>query len=626
MRQKKHKQSQAFSSDSLEYFIDTYHNHDSLRDIVKRYKKLVPFIKEPNYPTKLDKLIKLYADAISPIEDILWANGGIQAELKHYQKLFQELECLHINRPTQPRHDIIIVIPVADRPEHLKQCLQSLLNLCSLYNYGGFKNEKYTKVKALISDDSKQINNQHINKQLAESFTQKGLDVEYFGINEQLSTINSLKITTDTLHNIVGNIDKADFSHKGASITRNITYLKLNEMQRTDNPSLCYFIDSDQEFQIKVKSDGLEHDIYAVNYFYYLDKIFTEHPIDILTGKVVGDPPVSPSVMIGNFLSDLIEFIAQISKSEKTGTCDFHNHQPDQLDDAAYHDMADLFGFKVSNKSHQYHCMIKGTHDNADCLIELSARLNQFFDGVHPTRKSYYLHEDALSSITPARTIYTGNYVFNASGLRHFIPFANLKLRMAGPVLGRLIKADIANRFVSANLPMLHKRTVNTKQQSEFRPGVVRDHKKIDLSGEFMRQFYGDVMLFSIEALIEYGFPDTPITQTKTSDIVTNTISDMKLKYIAKHEENIHKIKLLKSLVTSPGNWWHNNTELQPALLNIHTFIQNIESNFGSEAKVYSAIFSNETVEEFHKNITQALLTYKMDKKCWSDLLDEVYQ
>ncbi|MHB1292300.1 MAG: hypothetical protein ACYCY5_08955, partial [Sulfuricella sp.] len=152
-----------------------------------------------------------------------------------------------------------------------------------------------------------------------------------------------------------------------------------------------------------------------------------------------------------------------------------HSTRPRDDDEASYHDMAALFGFKPTKESVQYQCSIADEHDNSRCFSHFSSKLNRFFYGEHPTRKTYYRHEDLMASVRPARTIYTGNYIFKPEGLKYFIPFATLKLRMAGPVLGRLIKSEIGERFVSANLPMLHKRTVRATGQSEFRPGIATD-------------------------------------------------------------------------------------------------------------------------------------------------------
>ena len=96
-----------------------------------------------------------------------------------------------------------------------------------------------------------------------------------------------------------------------------------------------------------------------------------------------------------------------------------------------------------------------------------------------------YRHVDVQASLTPARTVYTGNYVLSPGALKYFIPFAGLQLRMAGPVLGRLIQTSSGEAFVSANLPLLHRRTVEEKGGAEFRPGVNRSTPLVDLSGEF---------------------------------------------------------------------------------------------------------------------------------------------
>lgn len=97
--------------------------------------------------------------------------------------------------------------------------------------------------------------------------------------------------------------------------------------------------------------------------------------------------------------------------------------------------------------------------------------------------------------------------MFRPQALNWFIPYAPLRLRMSGPTMGRLLQAELGPRFVSANLPMLHKRTLETTGQSEFRPGVEDDSAVIDLCGEFERQFHGDVMLFSMQQLTAQGYP-----------------------------------------------------------------------------------------------------------------------
>ena len=298
-------------------------------------------------------------------------------------------------------------------------------------------------------------------KQIAAHFTAQGIETIYFGLEEQRQQLSRLsKHARQQLLNIVGDCDPAAFYHKGPSIMRNLTYLRLNEMADTAEKLLFYFVDSDQEFQIRIQTEEDDKTLYAINYFYHLDRIFSRHDVSILTGKVIGDPPVSPAVMAGTFLDDINSFLHQMAATKPHLPCQFHHQSQHNQDDAAYHDMADLFGFQPASNAYQYRCSLKGEHDHVQCLADFGTRLNQFFHGEHPTRKSYFNQEEPVADIKQARTIYTGNYLFNSEGLQYFIPFARLKLRMAGPVLGRIIQAESKERFVSANLPMLHKRTV----------------------------------------------------------------------------------------------------------------------------------------------------------------------
>ena len=220
----------------------------------------------------------------------------------------------------------------------------------------------------------------------------------------------------------------------------------------------------------------------------------------LTTGAITS--PVSPAVMAGTLLEDVLALFREMATLEPDSPCSFHRASTSD-DDAAYHDMAQLFGFSASGEAHRYHCDIEGAHDHAACLSRFSRRLQHFFDGEHPTRVTRYRHVDVQSSWTPARTVYTGNYVLTPETLRYFIPFAGLQLRMAGPVLGRLVQAGSGPAFASANLPLLHKRTEEETGQSEFRPGIDRAGNGADLSGEFERQYFGDVMLFTVIELVE---------------------------------------------------------------------------------------------------------------------------
>ena len=569
------------------------------------------------------KLIELYQTSIPLIEHHIWENEINEEIIESYQNIFHELEhIIKINNAQDLRHNFTIAIPVADRPKHLESCLQSILNLCVKFKYGGMSNGQYKKIKVIIADDSEQPQNIYKNRELATLFTQQGLKVDYFGSHEQIHIIEQLKDNKKLVKNIIGNINPDEFFHKGASITRNITYLKLKQLDNKNEPALFYFIDSDQEFQIMVPGEYADKEYYGINYFYYLDKIFTTKDVSILTGKVVGDPPVSPSVMAGNFLDDLICFVSEIANLIPDKNCQFHNKNITNADDASYHDMAELFGFKPASETFNYHCSITEKHDHSKCFTDVSKKLNQFFDGEHPTRKSYYKHEHVLDNIKPARTIYSGNYIFKTENLKYFIPFANLKLRMAGPVLGRIIKSDIKDKFVSANLPMLHKRTEKSVGQSEFRAGVSHQQSRIDLSDEFTRQFFGDVMLFSVIELTELGFPDNKKVLDDISDIITKTIYSMQDKYLIKHKEINNKINSLKFLINDPQHWWNKLPSMKPDTQRFIQFIDNIEFNFGEDASIYKIINSDEQIEAYHAQILEAITHYSSDMSAWESIIN----
>jgi hypothetical protein len=166
--------------------------------------------------------------------------------------------------------------------------------------------------------------------------------------------------------------------------------------------------------------------------------------------------------------------------------------------------------------------------------------------------------------VQPARTVYTGNYAFRPEELRWFIPYAPLRLRMSGPTMGRLLQAEIGPRFVSANLPMLHKRTLEATGQSEFRPGVEEmvESPIIDLCGEFERQFHGDVMLFSMQRLTAPGYPGRPLD----AEIVDQTLCAMQVemrdKYRVRQQTILQRLAVLKTVLRDPANWWRQRPEL----------------------------------------------------------------
>ena len=580
---------------------------------------------------QVNTLIKKLNRQLQQREAELWTDTGVkQNELARYQHQFRELESLYALLADDQRQHFYITIPVADRPTQLKQCLHSLLKLCQLYNYGGILNHQYQKIHVIIADDSANEENRAFNHDIAEWFNGHGLNCEYFGLTEQIHSIKKLepqqrisieRIIGDTEQLFdqdisTGSISLKSFSHKGASITRNICYLHLNEIHksRPDEKKLFYFIDSDQQFCVN-SNDG-SHD-YAISYFHHLNTIFEKDNVAILTGKVVGDPPVSPAVMAARFEDDVLHFLDTLIPLSPDDDCHFHQHHHKNINDAAYHDMSGLFGFEQQQAAFDYRCRITGRHNNRDCLNDFAARLNGFFHGEHITRDTAFHYTAPFTTTTTARTIYTGNYIFRPACLQYFISFATLNLRMAGPVLGRLLKTRLADRFVSANLPMLHTRTVNNTGRAEFRAGVENHSSLIDLSHEFEKQYFGDVLLFSIEKLCRQGFPQNTTRQEILQETLLATSHELLIHYADKHEQILHKIDNIKTLVST------NEKKFKAVIKHFNQFIDNILHNFGNTSKGFVLITSAQHREKRLREIENALTHYPLDLVNWYKLINQ---
>ncbi len=533
------------------------------------------------------------------------------------RRLFLDLEDHFASQGEDLRHSFMVVIPVADRPRHLQACLASLLQQCRRFRYGGQDEGHFKKIRVLVADDSRQGVNVRRIREIAAGFDRMGLPIHYFGQDEQRRTVQSLP---GDMAGIIGNPEQSGFQHKGASVMRNIAYLKLRDSGGAGDRQLFLFIDSDQEFVVDSSSSESG---YRPNYFYYLDRIFSESDVQVLTGKVVGDPPVSPSVMGGNLLCDLIAFMTLMAGLDPLQTCGFHTDNGHGTDEASYHDMADLFGFRPADDAFRYPCPLRDEHDHRAAFDHFAGLLGRFFDGEHPTRKTRYLHGDVLGGVTPARTVYTGNYVLKPQALRFFIPFAPLKLRMAGPVLGRLIRVEVGPGFVSANLPMLHRRTVGGGGRSEFRPDIHRRDDAVDLSGELERQYFGDVMLFSVEQLTDSGFPARTLCLKQIAGVVQAIERELHGKYLLKREGIQVRLQQLRSIFGESGHWWNQLPEMRHSRDQVKRFIDDMERNFGEQAPGYRLIQNREHKQGRLQAIAEAIAGYPDDRKAWESLLNK---
>jgi hypothetical protein len=285
--------------------------------------------------------------------------------------------------------------------------------------------------------------------------------------------------------------------------------------------------------------------------------------------------------------------------------------------------MADLFGFKAGGEAYRYRCDLAGEPSNAECLLDFSRRLNSFFHGEHPTRVTYYRHGEA--GVASARTVYTGNYVFRPQALSWFIPYAPLRLRMSGPTMGRLLKAELGEGFVSANVPMLHRRTLEATGQSEFRPGVVDEDRLVDLSGEFERQFHGDVMLFAMERLTAQGYPAQPLSAHEVAHEVAQTLDatrqEMRQRYLDKQGTILARLADLEALLDAPHRWWNRSEAHAGALAHFRAFAANIRRNFGPESPCYARIDAPGKWESWRERQVAAITGLPSQRRTWARAL-----
>ncbi|HEX5635485.1 MAG TPA: hypothetical protein VFY78_00230, partial [Gammaproteobacteria bacterium] len=344
----------------------------------------------------------------------------------------------------------------------------------------------------------------------------------------------------ELLGNILTTQPKEKFYLKGQAANRNLSYLKCLQLTENKHKTLYYLVDSDQLFCVNRQTANGEQLVYALNYFHAINKVFRNTDTLMLTGKLVGDPPVSPSVMASNFLDDVSAFFATLAQHPENHHCCFHALPKQPADDAAYHDMANLFGFKIKHTTYDYRCPLAGKHNHAACLQGFAQRLNAFFFGEHLTRKTFFAYGQGFNALAPARTIYPGNYIVNYEGLKYIIPFGHLRLRMSGPTAGRLIQAEIKQRFASVNLPMLHQRTTQDLSD-DFRPGVELGQETIDLSNEFERQFFGDLMLFSVVELVNQADVNQPFQEDVLVSVINHKETELLDTYQQKHKAILEK-------------------------------------------------------------------------------------
>jgi hypothetical protein len=607
---------------NLEQFFSRYRDNPSAAALAAEFRSsLIPAFGEQS-PESFRIARDLYERALFLVETDAVNKSFDDAVLELQRGLYRELEGILSAAGYERRHHFAIVVPVADRPLMLGNLLESLVDQCRKFGYGDAGSPVSQKVTAFVIDDSRDHSNSRRIQTIAAETTAAGLTVRYVGQTEQRGILQ--RIPADIrkrLQGLIGDFEGEVPGHKGASVTRNIAYLHLrSRVDEFPENTLLWFIDSDEEFKVKVKSGEEIKDIPFINYFYRLDRIFASSDAEVLTGKVVGDPPVTPAVMINTFLEDIVSFLQNESAAEPDSPCIFHADRSSCPFSAEYHDMTGLFGYRKADTPKRYHCSLSGSHTVSDCFDDFSRRAAGFFSGLHPTRTQFYLHDGDFVKTDQARTVYTGNYVIRLSGLGYFLPFAGLELRMAGPTLGRILRKRIGRKFVSANLPLLHRRTLPERFTDEFRSGIEKEGESLDLSGEFLRQFWGDVMLFSVEELTEKGYPEA-VDEAGIAVTVRRTEERIWKLYERHQAEVAGKTTGIRKHLEEPGQWWNLRPETRRSVQNLLGFCDVVESNFGPHSAPLKKISRQREQCQMTEKIIRAIGSFQEEDRLWEEVL-----
>jgi len=222
-----------------------------LADLGRQLQGLVP---SPEAGS-LDALIDLYEQCYPLLEQAMWSGeADFHALLASYQVLFREQEALIRQRGNDTRHRFILAIPIADRPPHLRACLESIYQLCALFDYGGKASGLWDKIRVIVSEDSRDEANIRRHVDLVAEYRQKGLQVVHFGLDEQYELLHALpQPQRERLGHLLTTQPRDRFYLKGQAANRNLSYLKFLQLTEDKANTLYYLVDSDQSFCVNLR-------------------------------------------------------------------------------------------------------------------------------------------------------------------------------------------------------------------------------------------------------------------------------------------------------------------------------------------------------------------------------------
>jgi hypothetical protein len=134
------------------------------------------------------------------------------------------------------------------------------------------------------------------------------------------------------------------------------------------------------------------------------------------------------------------------------------------------------------------------------------------------------------------------------------------------------------------------------------------------MSGEFERQFYGDVMLFSVEKLA----PEDGLCRPASADF-SRTLDETRTGMLARYNERqqaiLDKLGRLEMLLDDHSIWWHNKAA------GFRQFAANVRRNFGDASSGHARINDTADWTQWRGKLLDTLTHYAEDRAAWSQLL-----
>lgn len=146
------------------------------------------------------------------------------------------------------------------------------------------------------------------------------------------------------------------------------------------------------------------------------------------------------------------------------------------------------------------------------------------------------------------------------------------------------------------------------------------------MSDEFERQFFGDLMLFTVEKLVKSGVAIEAFSHQAISEAFATVEQELLKLYEDKHNKVRQKSHDLALLVNDEQLWWQQCPQTSDSVKQLQQFINNIQHNFGARSKAYQQIQSSQHRQKRVAQMLEALLNYRRDRDAWDTMLSQFLQ